>query len=301
MALRLYYCDHHEIPLPDGHKFPIQKYRLLREILSREAGIELATAPMADRDDLERVHDSGYIAAFLKGMLEPAMMRRIGFPWSEHLVRRTLASVGGTVRASLDAMERGFGGNLAGGTHHAFPDHGTGFCIFNDVAVAVRKLMADGCVKRVAVVDLDVHQGDGTAFIFRDDERVLTVSVHGARNFPFRKQESKLDVALPDETEDEEYVAAVTSVLPRVVEFSPDVVFYQTGVDGLGSDVLGRLSLSHACLAERDRLVFAACRDAGIPVVATLGGGYANPIEDTVEAHLATFRTAVTVFVAEAA
>ncbi len=296
MPVRLYYCDHHEIPLPAGHKFPIRKYRLLRQALEREPGIKLAPAELIERDDIERVHERDYVASFLKGMLDPAMMRQIGFPWSEQLVRRTLASAGGTVQAGFDALELGFGGNLAGGTHHAFADFGAGFCIFNDIAIAARRLIDEARVERAAVIDLDVHQGDGTALIFRDDPNVLTVSIHGANNFPFRKQESKLDIPLPDGTGDDEYLDVVRSVLPRVIEFSPGIVFFQSGVDGLRVDSLGRLSLTHAGLARRDRLVFEACRGARIPVVTTLGGGYADPIEETVEAHANTFRTATAVF-----
>jgi acetoin utilization deacetylase AcuC-like enzyme len=223
-------------------------------------------------------------------------MRRIGFPWSENLVKRTLASVGGTIAAAGDALVHGWGGNLAGGTHHAFRGEGSGFCVFNDIAVAINLLRAERHVNRVAVIDLDVHQGDGTATLFEADPDVLTISLHGCNNFPFRKQVSKIDVALPDLTGDEEYLAAVERILPCAFLFGADIVFYQSGVDALAADTLGRLSMTHAGLLRRDRLVFEACKHTGIPCVVTLGGGYSNPIELTVEAHANTFRLAAELF-----
>src|SRR6185503_10954569 len=187
-------------------------------------------------------HDPAYVESFLNGTLDPLVMRRIGFPWSLELTRRTLASVGGTVAASDDALRTGLGGNLAGGTHHAFRDQGAGFCVFNDIAVAILTLRRSARVQRAAVIDLDVHQGDGTAAIFRDDPDVLTLSVHGRNNFPFRKQQSRIDVDLPDGVCDAEYLAAVERVLPRVFEFAPEIVFYQSGVDAMAGDRLGRLA-----------------------------------------------------------
>ena len=192
-------------------------------------------------------------------------------------------------------MLTGFGGNLAGGTHHAFRGEGAGFCVFNDLAVAILALRSSGQARRAAVIDLDVHQGDGTAAIFCDDPDVLTLSLHGRNNFPFRKQRSRIDVDLPDGVGDEEYIAALDGVLPRVFEFDPEIVFYQAGVDGLAGDRLGRLALSLAGLEHRDHLVLEMCRSHGVPVVITLGGGYAEPIERTVEAHANTFREAAEV------
>ena len=223
-------------------------------------------------------------------------MRRIGFPWSEQLARRTLASVGGTLAAAEDALATGFGGNLAGGTHHASRAQGSGFCVFNDLAVAILALRRSERVRRAAVLDLDVHQGDGTASIFSPDEEVLTISLHGENNFPFRKQRSRIDVGLPDGTGDEEYLSRLRDVLPSLLEFRPQIVFYQSGVDGLAGDRLGRLALSHEGLMQRDREVFEISRLHDIPVVVTLGGGYAGPIARTVEAHANTFRMAAAVF-----
>lgn len=227
----------------------------------------------------------------MEGKLPAAILRRIGFPWSEGLVARTLCSVGATLAATRNALETGFGGTLAGGTHHAFYAEGAGFCVFNDIAVAIK---ASG--KRAAVIDLDVHQGDGTAAIFAGDPSVLTISLHGENNFPFRKQVSKVDIAFPDGTCDEEYLAALERVIPELVGFAPELVFYQSGVDGLSSDRLGRLALTAEGLAQRDRMVFEEVRRAGIPVVTVLGGGYSEPIEFTVDAHAATFRIAEEVF-----
>jgi acetoin utilization deacetylase AcuC-like enzyme len=270
----------------------MRKYALLRESLAADGRFTLERAPFAEPEIIQLAHDAGYVRSFIEGTLEQRILRRIGFPWSENLVRRTLASVGGTLGAARDALDFGWGGNLAGGTHHAFRCEGAGFCVFNDIAVAIRALRADGRIRRAAAIDLDVHQGDGTANIFADDPDVLTLSLHGSNNFPFRKQESKIDVGLPDGTEDAGYLHALASVLPAAFDFGADVVFYQSGVDALASDKLGRLKLTHAGLHERDRMVFTACRDRGVPCVVTLGGGYSDPIELTVRAHASTFRTA---------
>jgi acetoin utilization deacetylase AcuC-like enzyme len=269
-------------------------------MLSAEGLYEFHEAPLATEETLALTHDPRYVRGFLDGALPPGTMRRIGFPWSRGLVLRTLGSVGGTLAAAADALSGGLGVNLAGGTHHAFYAEGSGFCVFNDIAVAIRKLRHEGRVRRAAVVDLDVHQGDGTAALFRAEAEVLTLSVHGRNNFPFRKQQSVIDVELSDGTEDSEYLAVVGEVLPRVFEFRPEIVFYQAGVDALAEDRLGRLALSLEGLAERDRLVLAAARDAGAPIVITQGGGYAEPIELTARAHAGTFRTAAAVFNTEA-
>jgi acetoin utilization deacetylase AcuC-like enzyme len=292
MRPRLFYCDRHAIPLPAGHKFPARKYALLRAALEAGGSYTLEPAPLADAATIALAHDARYVRQFLDGTLDPRIMRRIGFPWSEQLSRRTLASVGGTLAAAGDALASGFGGNLAGGTHHAHRTEGSGFCVFNDLAVAILALRRDGQARRAAVLDLDVHQGDGTASIFQDDPDVLTISLHGENNFPFRKQRSRVDIGLPDGTGDEEYLSRVSDTLPGLVDFRPDVIFYQSGVDGLAGDRLGRLALTHAGLAERDRLVFEISKLHRIPVVVTLGGGYAEPIAGTVEAHANTFRTA---------
>ncbi|HKW96518.1 MAG TPA: histone deacetylase [Bryobacteraceae bacterium] len=301
MQPRLFYCDHHTIPLPEGHKFPAAKYRVLRELLESDGEFRLEQALLAPRELIELAHDCDYVSGFLDGTLDPAAMRRIGFPWSQGLVTRTLASLGGTLAASKDALDTGFGGNLAGGTHHAFRSAGAGFCVFNDIAVAILNLRCSGRATRVAVIDLDVHQGDGTAAIFRDDPAVFTLSIHGRNNFPFRKERSCLDLDLPDGTSDAAYLDALAGVLPRVFAYVPHIVFYQSGVDGLAGDRLGKLALTHEGLRCRDQMVFEACRAHGVPVVVTLGGGYAEPISRTAEAHANTFRAAAKIFSATSA
>ncbi len=293
--LTLYYCDHHEIPLPEGHKFPIRKYALLRERLAADGLFALEQAPMAERGAIERAHDPAYVSAFIDGSLSPAILRRIGFPWSQGLVNRTLASVGGTLAASRRALTHGWGGNLAGGTHHAFRAEGSGFCVFNDLAIAILMLREEFNIARAAIVDLDVHQGDGTALIFENDPAVLTMSMHGRNNFPFRKQRSKIDVELEDGAGDQEYLDNLVAMLPRVSEFAPDVILFQSGVDALAADTLGRLALTHEGLRQRDRLVMETARGLGVPFVITLGGGYSDPIELTSEAHAQTFRMAAEV------
>jgi len=296
MPRRLFYCDHYVIPLPAGHRFPAAKYKLVREMLAKDGFYHFEPAPPASRGIIELVHDPEYVRQFLTGTLPQPEMRRIGFPWSSDLVQRTLASVGGTLGAAQDALATGWGGNLAGGTHHASRNAGSGFCVFNDMAIAISWLRSQERIRRAAVIDLDVHQGDGTAQIFAGDADVLTVSLHCRNNFPFRKQYSKLDVDLADNTGDEQYLAALSQVLPQVFAFRPEIILYQSGVDGLASDSLGRLALTHAGLRERDRLVMSSTKAAGVPLAIVLGGGYSLPVELTAEAHANTFRTASHIF-----
>jgi acetoin utilization deacetylase AcuC-like enzyme len=296
MRRRLFYCDQHDMGLPAGHKFPTPKYRKVRDLLMADGAYNFESAPFARRELIERAHDPVYVDDFLNGTLDPQVVRRIGFPWSEGLVRRTLASVGGTLCATQDALDRRFGGNLAGGTHHAFRGEGSGFCVFNDIAIATLWLRHERNIQRVAVVDCDVHQGDGTAQIFENDPSVFTLSLHGRKNFPFRKQRSRLDIELEDQTTDDIYLAELRHALDKVFAFQPQVLFYQSGVDGLACDTLGRLALTHDGLMRRDRMVFSGALDREIPVVITLGGGYGNPIEETALAHANTYRTALEVF-----
>jgi acetoin utilization deacetylase AcuC-like enzyme len=293
---RVFCTDHYVIPLPVGHKFPVGKYGILRRLLQQEGLIRLEPAPPAEPEMVELAHDAGYVRSFLQGSLASMAMRRIGLPWSEVLVKRALASVGGTVSAALDALQTGWGGTLGGGTHHAFRSEGAGFCIFNDIAVAIEFLRRRSQIRRAAVIDLDVHQGDGTAEIFRDDAGVFTLSIHCASNFPFRKQRSTLDLALPDNTEDDEYLRHLNECLPEVFASRPDILFYQSGVDGLASDFLGHLALTHEGLIERDLTVMKAARAHGVPIVLTSGGGYSRPIELSAEAHANTYRAASRVF-----
>lgn len=297
--LSLRYCDHHHFPLPAGHKFPLSKYRLIREHLSGDSRLKLEPSELASRQALLRVHSEDYVDAFMNGALEPEVMRRIGFPWSPELVKRTLASAGGTLGATCSALQTGFGGTLAGGTHHAFRERGSGFCVFNDLAMAITWAREERGVQRAAVVDLDVHQGDGTAAIFSNDPDVFTLSLHGAKNFPFHKQASSLDIALPDGTSDEDYLAALEPALQKAWRFSPGLVVYQAGVDALMSDRLGRFALTMDGLRRRDALVIGEAHRRGIPLVVTLGGGYSDPLENTVLGSAQTFLTAADIYCAE--
>jgi acetoin utilization deacetylase AcuC-like enzyme len=293
---QIFSTDQYRITLPVGHKFPVSKYGILRDLIEKEGLFQLEQAAPAKAEIVALAHDPAYVAEFTAGTLPAAAMRRIGLPWSEVLVNRAFASVGGTIGASLAALEHGWGATLGGGTHHAFRSEGAGFCVFNDIAVAIQFLRQRGLIRRAAVIDLDVHQGDGTAEIFKDDPDVFTLSMHGESNFPFRKKQSSLDVPFPDGIEDAEYLHRLDEVLPAAFGSRPDIVFYQSGVDPLASDVLGRLSLTHDGLIARDRMVFSAALSFGAPFVLTSGGGYSRPIERSAEAHANTYRTAWEIF-----
>jgi acetoin utilization deacetylase AcuC-like enzyme len=297
--LRIFYSDRYTVELPPGHRFPMQKYRMVREGLVA-AGLvspsELFEPDLADRATLERAHTPEYVAALCDGTIDPRAMRRIGFPWSPALVTRSLASVGGALAAAEEALRTGVSGNLAGGTHHAQAAWGEGYCVFNDLAVTALHLLATHSISRIAIVDLDVHQGNGCAAILGNHPGVFVFSMHGDKNFPFRKVASTLDVALPDATGDEDYLTALSGSLPQVLDFAPELILYQAGVDPLEEDALGRLSLTMEGLAERDRVVLSACRKHDIPVSLALGGGYAEPIERTVDAHVQTYRVLREVF-----
>ena len=293
--MRGFTLDSYPVPLPPGHRFPMEKYGLVLEACLHEGIFEadrLAPAPLAPDDVLRRAHTPAYVMAATTGTLSAPEIRRVGFPWTPALITRCRASVGGTLAAAEAALEDGVAANLAGGTHHAKAGEGEGFCVFNDVACAALELLARGVVSRVAVVDLDVHQGNGTAAILGGDPSVFTLSLHGERNFPFRKMPSTLDVGLPDGCDDDTYLDALETALPRVMAFDPELVFYIAGADPLRDDRLGRLNMSLEGLAERDRRVMTACRDLGAKVALSMGGGYARPIFPTVAAHVGTFRVA---------
>jgi acetoin utilization deacetylase AcuC-like enzyme len=297
--MKLFYADTYEIPLPDGHRFPHNKNRLTREALLREELVtaeQLAISPLAERDDIVRVHTAAYADAFLEGSLSREALRRIGMPWSPHLVLRSRATMGGAVAAMRTAMREGFSGQLAGGTHHAHADFGSGFCALNDFALAAVTALAESLAARVAIVDLDVHQGDGNALIFAGNPSVFVLSLHAEKNFPFRKAASDLDIGLPDGTEDDAYLRHLHEGLDAVLGFRPDLVLYQSGVDPLVHDKLGRMALSYAGLAARDRLVFETFTRRGIPLSFGIGGGYCDPIEQSVAAYVNTVRTAKAVY-----
>jgi acetoin utilization deacetylase AcuC-like enzyme len=295
-SLKVFYSDHFVLPLPEGHRFPMVKYSMLRGRVAEtgicEPGEMRVPLPVSDEEIL-RAHDRGYLRRVVQGTLSPREMRRIGFPWSERMVERSRRASGGTLGACLAALEDGFAANLAGGTHHAFAERGEGYCVFNDSAIATRAMQARGLIERAVVVDTDVHQGNGTAAILRGDPSVFTFSIHGARNFPFRKEVSDLDVALPDGADDGEFLEALDDGLERALEASrAELAIYLAGADPYEDDRLGRLSVSKEGLAERDRLVLEACRGRGIPVAVTMAGGYARKVEDTVEIHFRSIERA---------
>jgi acetoin utilization deacetylase AcuC-like enzyme len=326
--MKAFYSDTFVLPLPEHHRFPMAKYRLLRERLVDEGVLpseDLCVPDAVEWADLHLVHDAAYVDAVASGSLPAEAQRRIGFPWSPMMVERSRRSVGATLAAAREVLNVAPGANsssrsaeafarrdvtaegsragatgwnvaanLAGGTHHAFRDRGEGYCVFNDVAVAAAVLLRDGVIARAAVVDCDVHQGNGTAAIFRDDPAVFTFSLHGARNFPFRKEVSDLDVTFEDGTRDDEYLAALDEHLPRVLDAQrPDLVFYLAGADPYEGDRLGRLKLTVEGLRARDRRVFHACRDRRIPVAVAMSGGYAPDVDAIVTIHANTIREAV--------
>ena len=301
-SMQAFHSDHFVLPLPDGHRFPMQKYRLLREAAESEPGLRLQEAPAATDGELALAHTPDYVTSVSEGTLSAAAQREIGFPWTPRMVERSRRSVGATIAAARVALAEGIAANLAGGTHHAYADKGGGYCVFNDVAVAARLMQAEWhrhhrALLRIAVIDLDVHQGNGTAAIFRDDPTVFTLSLHGERNFPFRKEASDLDVALPDGCRDAEYLAALDAALGelwrRHAPGAPGLVFYLAGADPHEGDRLGRLKLTAAGLAERDRRVFDAARERRIPVAISMAGGYGREIADTVAVQLTTLREAL--------
>ena len=294
--VQLFYTDQFVLPLPDGHRFPMDKYRRLRERIAAAAwpGVELCIPAAATDTQLRRAHTAEYLVKVTAGTLSRAEVLRTGFPWSPGLVERSRRSSGATIAAGVAALRDGFSANLAGGTHHAGPDWGEGFCIFNDSAVAARQWQAAGLVRQVLVLDCDVHQGNGTAAILRGDESVFTFSIHGAKNFPARKEAGDLDVPLPDGTGDADYLAALEAGLQTAfARCQPDIVIFLAGADPFEGDRLGRLTLTKPGLAQRDRLVYDACRCRGLPVVATMGGGYARDIDDIVDIHFQTIQQGV--------
>jgi acetoin utilization deacetylase AcuC-like enzyme len=296
--LNAYASDHYDLPLPPGHRFPMSKYARLRARVAAELpGVRLCEPPAASVVELGAAHAPDYVARVLAGELTPAEVRAIGFPWSELMVERSRRSAGATLAAARDALAQGVAVNLAGGTHHAGHDRGAGYCVFNDAAVATLTLQAEaaraGRSLAVAVIDLDVHQGDGTAQILGDVRDAFTLSLHGERNFPFRKQRSHFDVGLPDGCGDADYLAALDEALAVLLErFTPELIVYLAGADPHEDDRLGRLALSTAGLAERDERVFALARERRVPIVVCMAGGYGQDIEATVAVHLQTVRAA---------
>lgn len=287
-------------PLPDGHRFPMRKYELLPEQLLYEGTLtpnDFFSPEPASHDDVCRIHDPAYVQALQRLAIDPRAARKIGFPLSAELVERELRITQGTIDGAVKALEYGIAFNIAGGTHHAYRDHGEAFCLLNDQAVAAQYLLDTGKASKVLIVDLDVHQGNGTAAIFAGREDVFTFSMHGRTNYPFKKEESDLDIALEDGTDDTTYLNALFDLLPSLLnKIGPDFVFYLSGVDVLSSDKLGKLGCTIDGCRQRDRFVLTQCRERNIPVQCSMGGGYSPDIRTIVDAHANTYREAVALY-----
>jgi acetoin utilization deacetylase AcuC-like enzyme len=290
------YHDDYVTPLPAGHRFPMPKFKLLRDLLVRDGVIEAAQLYPPGRPPqawLQWVHQPDYVTAYCQGSLDQRAQRRIGLPWSAGLVNRTCTAVGGTILTAKLALQQGIACNTAGGTHHAFPGYGAGFCIFNDLAIATRVLQHQQLIQTVLIVDLDVHQGDGTAWIFQSDPSVFTFSMHCAVNFPGRKQTSDLDIPLPEGMEDDDYLTTLQAYLPDLLsQVRPDLVLYDAGADPHKDDRLGKLALTNDGLFQRDLYVLETCAQSGYPVACVIGGGYGTNMEDLVYRHSLLFRAA---------
>lgn len=293
--MKVWYTDQFVLPLPEGHRFPMRKYSLLRQRVAADLvpPCELCIPLAATDEELLRAHTPEYVRRVQQGELTEAEIRRIGFPWSPGMVERSRRSSGATMAACRAALDEGLSVNLAGGTHHAFAEAGEGYCIFNDSAVAARAMQAEGRVRRVVILDCDVHQGNGTAAILRDDPTIFTFSIHGARNFPLRKETSDLDIALDDGTTDIPYLQALEDGVRRSLErANAELAIYLAGADPFKGDRFGRMALTKTGLAQRDRLVLEHCRAAGLPVAITMAGGYAESVDDIVDIHVQTVRLA---------
>jgi acetoin utilization deacetylase AcuC-like enzyme len=297
--LKIFYSDNYTLPLPEGHRFPNEKYKLLRLALL-ERGIlkekNLIESPLASIDELVYAHSAEYIESIRDGSVSSDIIKRIGFPWSPELYLKAASTVGGALQAALASLMAGVSGNLAGGTHHAHYDRGEGYCIFNDQAVVTNYLLKNSYVRKVAILDLDVHQGNGNSSILGNQKNVFIVSVHGEKNYPFKKIPSHLDIGLEDHASDQAYLNAVDKGLRAIDEFRPDIILYQMGVDALEHDSLGKLKVSYGGLIERDKKVFHFTKNRKIPISLALGGGYSKPINLSVEAYINTYKTLIEVF-----
>jgi acetoin utilization deacetylase AcuC-like enzyme len=296
---RVFYSPHYYADIGEGHVFPIRKFELVLDKLLAEGTLlsdEIVEPEEAAVEDLLLVHTEDYITRLRDGALTPKEIRKLGLPWSESLVRRSFHAISGTINATRTALKTRIASNLAGGTHHAYPDRGEGYCVLNDVAVAIRVLQHEGLARKFLIIDLDVHQGDGTAFIFGESPEVFTFSMHGAKNYPLFKKQSTLDIELADGTSDEEYLETLNEVLPRLLIHDPDIIFYLAGADPYKGDKLGRLGLTIDGLKRRDTSVLEFASRHEIPLVTTMSGGYAADINDTVEIHCNTIRAVKEVY-----
>ena len=293
--MKAFYADHYVLPLPTGHRFPMEKYKKLRDLVSQLDGVQLENAPTATDTQILYAHDASYLIKVLQGSLSPQEQQEIGFPWSPQMVERSRRSAGATLAASKTALKEGIAANLAGGTHHAYRNKGSGFCVFNDSAIAARAIQKEINAKlKVAIIDLDVHQGNGTAAILENDPSIFTFSMHGENNFPFTKEVSDLDIGLPDETGDASYLAALHQGLEIMSErFKPDFIIYLAGADPHEGDRLGKLSISTDGMRQRDECVFQFGLDREIPIAFSMAGGYGKEIQSTVDVHFQTIVTAL--------
>ncbi len=295
----LFYSRYYYAEIGEGHVFPIRKFELVRDVLLHEKTIsedEIIEPTTVRTEDLLLVHTEDYINRLVNGKLTTKEIRKLGLPWSESLVRRSFHAINGTINAAFKALEDGISSNLAGGTHHAYPDRGEGFCVLNDVAVAIRVLQREKLAERFLIIDCDVHQGNGTAFIFQDSPEVFTFSMHGAKNYPLFKEKSTLDIELADGTDDTEFLETLEQALPRIFLHNPDIIFYLGGADPFEKDKLGRLNLSIEGLKKRDEMVLSFAKENETPIITTMSGGYALDINDTVEIHANTIRAVKKVF-----
>ena len=296
---RIFYSPYYYADIGENHVFPIKKFELVRDKLLKEGTLqisEVAEPKPAALEDVLLVHTEDYITRLRNGTLTTREIRRLGLPWSKSLVRRSFLATSGTINSARHALKNGVASNLAGGTHHSFPDRGEGFCVLNDVAVAIRVLQKEDLAQRFLVVDCDVHQGNGTAFIFKEDANVFAFSMHGAKNYPLFKENSTLDIELPDKTDDREFLEILDETLPRIFMHEPDIVFYLGGADPFEKDKLGRLGLTMEGLRQRDEMVLSYAKEKEIPIVTTMSGGYAEDINDTVEIHCNTIRAVKKIF-----
>lgn len=293
--MKAFYTDHFVLPLPVGHRFPMEKYSRLRDLVSTIDHIELVEAPSATDTQILYAHDPNYLINIIAGELSPIEQREIGFPWSEKMVERSRRSAGATVAAAKTALSEGIAGNLAGGTHHAYRDMGSGFCVFNDSAIAARTLQKEVSPKlKVAIIDLDVHQGNGTASILKNDSSIFTLSIHGENNFPFKKEESDLDVGLADGCNDELYLKHLHHSLEHLENhFAADFIIYLAGADPHEGDRLGRLKITKDGMRLRDEAVFEFALSKHLPLAFSMAGGYGKEIESTVDIHFQTIKTAL--------
>ena len=293
--MKAFYADHYVLPLPEGHRFPMEKYKKLRDLVSQLAGVYLENAPSVTDTQILYAHDASYLIKVLQGSLSPQEQQEIGFPWSTQMVERSRRSAGATLAAAKIALKEGVAANLAGGTHHAYRNKGSGFCVFNDSAIAARALQKEIHPRlKVAIIDLDVHQGNGTASILENDPSIFTFSIHGENNFPFSKEVSDLDIGLPDGTGDEFYLAALHQGLEKLEEqFKPDFIIYLAGADPHEGDRLGKLSITKNGMGQRDQCVFQFALDRQIPIAFSMAGGYGKEIQSTVDIHFQTIQTAL--------